>query len=41
LELSIGMKHKMVSDAICNKENVRQSKNKIWKDVKKKKMHAN
>jgi len=42
LELSKGMKHKMVSEAICNDNEMLGNKNnKIWKDVKKKCMLTN
>jgi len=41
LELSKGIKHKMVSEAICSDNEMLGNKNNIiWKDVKKK-MHAN
>ncbi len=42
LELSKGMKHKMISEAICNDNEMLGNKNnKIWKDVKKKYMLTN
>ncbi len=42
LELSIGMKHKMVSEAICNDNEMLGNKNNIiWRDVKKKCMLTN